>query len=723
MTPSTTWLKTLSAGALLQLACTAYAADVSPDTQAVGTVAAMTLDEKLRLVFGYFPGEIKGQRPEAGGVPMSAGFVPGVERLGIPYQQQTDAGIGVASQIGARPRERTALPAGIATAATWNPELAYAGGAMIGREAHLSGNNVMLAGGINLLREPRNGRNFEYAGEDPLLAGVMVGEQIRGIQSNHLIATIKHFAINSQETGRMQLSAKIGDSAARMSDLLAFQIAIERGDPGSVMCAYNRVNADYACENDYLLNQVLKRDWGFKGYVMSDWGGAHSTIPAAMRGLDQQSGWPFDQSPYFKDALKEAVQNGHVPETRLNDMAQRILRSMYAHGLMTHPVKIEGEKIDLAAHARISQEDAEQSIVLLKNKDGLLPLAGADKRIAIIGGLADVGVLSGGGSSQVYPVGGAIKTDEGYYFPSSPMAALAKRSNARLVYIDGKDVAAAKALAASSDLVIVFATQYTSETWDRREMSLPNGQDALIAAVGAANPRTVVVLETGSPVTMPWLDQVGAVLEAWYPGTSGGEAIARVLTGEVDASGRLPATFPASVAQLPRPALDGVTLPYDARFEVDYDIEGAAVGYKWFDKNQLKPLFAFGHGLSYTSFRYSALKATSSNGGIEVSFKVANTGQRDGKAVPQVYIAHHGAKWEAPKRLGGWRKLSLKRGEEQAASVSIDPRMLAVYDAVAHKWKVTGGEYTIILSEAADAPLASVKVNVPGREFAPGARQ
>jgi beta-glucosidase len=302
------------------------------------------------------------------------------------------------------------------------------------------------------------------------------------------------------------------------------------------------------------------------------------------------------------------------------------------------------------------------------------------------------------------------------------MKALAERLNAKFVYHDGKDAAAAAKLAASSDLAIVFATQWTAESVDVPNLSLPNNQDALVAAVGAANPRSVVLLQTGGPVTMPWLNSVGAVVQAWYPGTMGGEAIARVLTGEVDVSGRLPVTFPASETQLPRPKLDGLDLPKDTPFTVNYDIEGAAVGYKWFEKKGIKPLFAFGHGLSYTQFSYSGLKAAPKDGSIAVTFTTANSGQRDGKAVPQVYVAKSGSGWEAPKRLGGWDKLALKAGESRASSVTIDPRTLAVFDAKSNKWKIAAGEYTVTLAEASDKPVTNVKVRLAAREFAAGGR-
>ncbi|KQX01682.1 beta-glucosidase [Massilia sp. Root418] len=717
--------------AAVALACPVQAAP-SADERAARVVADMTQEEKLRLVFGYFATDFPPKKHLAPKEARrdSAGYVPGVPRAGLPPQWQADAGIGVATQSSStRPYERTSLPSGLATAATWNPALAYAAGAMIGKEARLSGYNVMLAGGVNLMRDPRNGRNFEYAGEDPLLAGVMAGEQIRGIQSNHLIATVKHFAYNGQETNRFTVSSELDDAAARVSDLLAFQIAIERGDPGAVMCAYNRVNGVYACESPYLLKEVLKQDWNFQGYVMSDWGAVHSTIPAANAGLDQQSGWPFDKSAYFGEALGEAVANRHVPEARLDDMAHRIVRAMFKHGVMDHPVAAEpAGGIDFEAHAAATQAASEESIVLLKNSGALLPLAAGTRAIAIIGGHADKGVLSGGGSSQVHAHGGMAVPNEGpahfpgpmVYHPSSPMQALAARSKARLTYLDGKDIAAAATLAAASDVAIVFATQWTAESVDAASLSLPGAQDELIAAVARANPRTVVVLETGGPVTMPWLDSAGAVLQAWYPGTRGGVAIARVLTGEVNPSGRLPATFPAAEAQLPRPAI------HPDQQRADYNIEGAAVGYKWHDLTGRKPLFAFGHGLSYTSFAYGGLAAQFRDGALSVSFMVKNTGPRAGKAVPQVYLAPAAGGWEAPKRLGGWDKLALQPGASASTTLTVDPRLLGVYHSASKTWRIADGEYVITLASAADAPAATVHVRLPaitldvrGRRLAP----
>lgn len=685
-------------------------------------LAAMTQEEKLRLVFGYFASR-QSDRPDFVRPPESregsAGYIPGIPRLGIPALWETDAGVGVATQGNAETfRERTALPSGMATAATWDPAIAYAGGAMIGDEARRSGFNVLLAGGVNLVREPRNGRNFEYGGEDPLLAGVMVGEQIRGIQSQRIISTIKHFAYNDQESGRHILNVELDEAAARMSDLLAFEFAIERSNPGSVMCAYNRVGGTYACENDWLLNDVLKRDWSYPGFVMSDWGAVHSTDKAANAGLDQQSAYTFDKQPFFGKPLADAVAAGRVPQARLDDMARRILTAMFTHGVVDHPVAEQAETIDFAAHAQVTRTDAERGAVLLRNQ-GMLPLAATTKRIVVIGGHADKGVLSGGGSSQVYPVGGrAVQGLEPatwpgpvIYFPSSPLEELRKlMPEADIRFVDGTDPDAAAKAARESDVAIIFATQWTSESQDF-ELTLPDGQDGLIAKVANANPRTAVVLQTGGPVLMPWLDTVDAVLEAWYPGTAGGEAIARLLTGAANPSGRLPVTFPASLDQLPRPTLDkpqkvdGKEQLFDVRYQ-----EGAAVGYRWFEAKGLKPLFPFGHGLSYTDFTFGDLAATATGSSLTVRVTVRNEGARSGISVPQLYIGPVAGGWEAPRRLGGWQTVQLEPGASATVDIAVDPRLLATYDTQAREWRIAAGDYRVQIAASSGVEPAQEQV-------------
>ena len=717
------WRRSLLAAAAVSFAAIASASIAqapSPDERASAAVAKMTEDEKLKLVFAYFGSDWQGKKPPAQARYGSAGYAPGIPRLQIPPQFETDAGVGVATQGGAATkRERTSLPSGIATAATWNPQIAFEGGRMIGSEARASGFNVMLAGGVNLARDPRNGRNFEYGGEDPLLAGTIVGSEIAGIQSNHIISTTKHYALNDLETGRKGHDVVIDHAAARMSDLLAFQLAIERGDPGSVMCSYNKVDGDFACENDWLLNEVLKGDFGFRGYVMSDWGAVHSTVKSVMNGLDQQSGWPFDDKPYLGSLLKQAIAAGKVPRARLDDMARRIVRSLYATGAADNPVS-EGGAIDYAASESVSQADAEQAIVLLKNGGNLLPLGPNVRKIAVIGGHADKGVLAGSGSSLVYPRGGnAVPGLEptGWpgpvmYFPDPPVQELRRLApNASVTFVDGTDLAAAAAAARAADVAIVFGTQWSSESIDVA-MKLDGNQDALIDAVAAANPRTVVVLETNAGVAMPWAARVPAIVEAWYAGTKGGAAIANVLTGRVNPSGHLPVTFYASVAQLPRPVRPGSNSEMDA-FTLPYS-EGAAVGYKWVDKNNLQPLFPFGHGLSYTSYEYGPVSAAPSpTGGVRVQFTMRNSGSRPGMAVGQVYASPAGGGWQAPKRLVGFAKVELAPGAAQTVAVDVDPRLLATFDETARAWAIAPGSYTLMLGASSRDLRANTTVTLP----------
>jgi len=698
---------------------------LSPDQRAELLLNAMTQEEKLTLVTGYFGVQqdwnkynFKEARPQ------SAGYVSGVPRLGFTAQWQTDAGSGVATQREAPPSlERTLLPSGISTASSWDPPLAERGGAMIGSEARSSGFNVMLAGGVNLTREPGNGRNFEYGGEDPLLAGTMVGALVRGIQSNHIVATVKHFALNDQERGRERVNVLIDEAAARMSDLLAFQIAIEVGDPGSVMCGYNLVNGAYACQNDWLLNQVLKRDWGFKGYVMSDWGAQHDTVLNANHGLDQETGVMEVGKYIWLDKLAGAISQKQVPQARLDDMVRRIARTLIAKGAIDDPV--QPGPIDFAAHARVTQAGAEDGIVLLKNQD-VLPLTEKTKRIAVIGGHADVGVLTGGGSAQVYPPGGMAVPGLGpsgwpgpiVYARSSPLSALrTELPNSTISWQSGTDLKAAADAAREADVAVVFVTQWTTESLDF-PLTLPDEQDKLVAAVARANKRTVVVLETGGPVLMPWIDQVAGVLEAWYPGSQGGSAIARVLSGTVNPSGHLPVTFPRSLEQLPRPKTAGEGVANDAHFDVRYD-EGPAVGYRWYAKKGHAPLFPFGHGLSYTSFTQTNLAARVEGGELKVTLTVRNTGKRAGKSVAQIYVSPAAGGWEAPRRLGAFGKVELAAGASQQLTLTVDPRLLANYEPKRQAFRIADGAYRVTLAPTARDAGQSVTVTLAERVIPP----
>ena len=699
---------------------------------------AMTLDEKLSLLFGYSSGDqlaqvdasiipgVNAKEVAAKVIPGSAGYISGIPRLGIPAQFQADASIGVRNPY----LERTSLPSSLATAASWDAKVVEAGGRMIGLEARLSGFNVMLAGGGNLAREAQNGRNFEYTGEDPLLAAEMAAGLIRGVQANHVISTVKHYLINAQETGRTLVSAQISEPALRMSDALAFELAIEKSSPGSVMCSYNRINDVYACQNHKWQNQVLKGDWGYKGYVMSDWGAVHSTVQDANGGLDQQSGFPFDKVPYFAKPLRDAVDDGSVPLARIDDMARRILWAMFDKGVVDHPLDDANKagSIDYAAHAQVAQTAAEQSLVLLKNEGAVLPLSPstAPKRVAIIGSYADKAVLSGGGSAVVTPIGGNAVPGLGpggwltqVWQPSSPMKALQQQLPATQFAFDaGNDVSAASKAAAAADVAIVFVHQWTAESLDAPSLNLEGNQDAVVSAVAKANPNTVVVVESGGAVLMPWAQDVKAILAAFYPGSGGGEAIARLLTGAVNPSGRLPITFPASTAQLVRQQIGGKS--GGPLFTVRYT-EGAAVGYKWFDLHGHKPLYAFGHGLSYTSFELGGLAASQAGKAaaqVTVKFSIRNTGNREGASVGQVYVrAPQTAGWEAPRRLVGFAKLALKPGQSGTSAVAVDPRLLATFDESTGDWVIAPGTYEVQLGAGSDDIRATAKVSLAGRRF------
>jgi beta-glucosidase len=668
----------------------------------------MTQQEKLSLVHGAIAARWGG-KPKPDGSIGSAGYIPGIPSLGIPALQETDGELGVANPGNIRPGDSaTAMPSDLALASTWDLRVARLQGQAVATEARAKGFNVLLGGAANLIRDPRGGRNFEYFSEDPLLTGLMAGSMIDGAQSRQMISAIKHFALNAQETDRVVLDARVEEAATRESDLLAFEIAIERGRPGAVMCAYNQVNGRYSCENDWLLNQVLKADWRYPYFVMSDWGAVHSAARAAMAGLDQESGEQLDTQNFFEAPLAQAVAKGEVPQASLDDMARRILTSIFAHGLADKADA--SDPVDFASSDRTALAVEREGAVLLRNQ-GLLPLSADVRRLVVIGAHADRGALSGGGSSQVAPRGGiALKEPLGrnramIFDPGAPLEAIRRQfPRARVDFDDGSSPARAAKAAAGADAVILFVDQWMTETADAPNLELPGEQDRLVDAVTRANPRTAVVLETGGPVLMPWLDQTAAVLEAWYPGQMGGEAIAEILSGAVNPSGRLPVTFPVSEAQLAHPKIQGDPhgAPigpvgrgghYGAIFTAVYD-EGAAVGYKWFFERAKRPLFPFGFGLSYTTFALSDLSANVSWAAVTASVTVRNSGERAGAATPEFYVS-------GPKganislRLVGWDRMDIKPGENRQAIVSIDPRLLATFDEAARKWRIEPGAYQL----------------------------
>ncbi|MEO8727719.1 MAG: glycoside hydrolase family 3 C-terminal domain-containing protein [Acidobacteriaceae bacterium] len=684
----------------------------TPDQRAEMVLKELTLDEKIDLMHGQgmpgWPTHMPRENQGNGG----AGFVLGIPRLGIPPIYMSDAAYGVRSSA-ENGRYSTALPSNISSAASWDPRAACAYGALIGRELRAQGYNMSLGGGVNLTRDPRNGRTFEYMGEDPILAGTMVGNRIKCEQAQHVIGDIKHYVLNDQESGREEVNAAISERALRETDLLAFEIGIETGHPAAVMCSYNAINGDYACENKHLLTDVLKDDWKFPGFVLSDWGGTHSTVKASAAGLDNEE--PLDE--FYGAKLRQAVQAGKVPISELDGHVRRILRSEFASGIIDFPIQKSVVNVD--AGFETARRIAEQSMVLLKNDNHALPLdRNKIHSIAIIGPHADTGMISGAGSAQVDPQGAtANKWQAQVWFPTSPLKAVSARAPGVNVKFDaGSDPASAAALAAQSDIAIVFAYQWTSEGMDLPNLSLPDNQDALIERVAAANPRTIVVLETGTAVTMPWIDNVQGVLEAWYGGSKGADAVANILFGDVTPSAKLPMTFPRSEADLPHPQMTipsaqelgkaAVMRTGEAKptFTVRYT-EGLKVGYKWYDAEHKPVLFPFGYGLSYTTYQYSDLKVDSFAPSV-ISFKLTNAGSRPGDEIAEIYAALPPSAGEPPKRLVGWSKVHLEAGESKNVSVTSPAKYLSIYNEAQTKWELVPGSYTFMVGGSSqDLPL------------------
>jgi beta-glucosidase len=678
---------------------------LSADERASLVVRQMTLDEKIAMVHGagwnhnIWVNDSATPTPTEM-APGAAGFLPGVKRFGIPPIQMADAAVGV-TRGAATGRYSTPLPSGLAEASAWSQALSHDYGALIGRELLNAGFNMSLGGGCNLAREPRNGRNFEYKGEDPILSGTLTGAAVRGLQEQGVIGDIKHLALNDQETKRNTLNAVLDMRSMRETDLLAFEIAIRDGHPGGVMCAYNRVNGVNACENAYLLNEFLKMDLGFEGFVLSDWRATHS-VQAALAGLDVEmpDGLGFDAK------LKDAVLGGQVPASRLDDMVHRVLRTEFAAGVVDHSPK--PQVTDIFAGFELAQRVAEQGSVLLKNDHQMLPLnVSKIKSIVLIGGHADVGVLSGGGSAQVDPPGGNAVPGPVHratvYDPSSPLKVMRQMlPGIDIRYVSGENLKEAAEAAQKADVAVVFSVQPAREDTDLVDLSLPGAQDILIRAIATANTRTSVILETGGPVEMPWLARVPSVLEIWYPGIRGAEALTNLLVGKVNPSGKLPITFPASEQELPRPKLTALS---EVSPTVNYE-EGLKVGYKWYDAEGKSPLFPFGYGLSYTKFSYSDLHANADP--LSVSFVLKNCGNSAGTEISEVYVSLPPNASEPPKRLIGWKRTALRPGESKQVSISLNPFFLSVFDVALDKWKTVAGTYKIeVGGSSANTPVGA----------------
>ena len=677
--------------------------DAQIHERADSLIKQMSLEEKLQFVASKYPSNAS---PGGG-----AGFIPGISRLAIPDLNIVDSATG----SGSTTQPSTTFPATIALAASWDPQLSFDYGVQVAKQLRAQGFGMGLGGGVNLTREPRAGRVFEYLGEDPVLGGELLAARTNGTQSQKVIATAKHFAGNEQETNRMGGNSQIDERTLRELYLLPFEIAVEKSHPLSIMCAYSRLNADYACESKFLLNDVLKEDWNFQGEVQSDWGATHSTTKAINAGLDEEEGSDAGPAFFSPVPVRYALASHTVSQERLDDMVRRKLYALIASGVMDDAPK-GGGKIDFAAGAAFAQSVEEQSIVLLRNQNDQLPLKGNTlKRIAVIGAHADAAVMSGGGSADtMHPVTGSFGGCGGLRFGKAdgcgwwrnpwlkvdvPLTqALQQLSPASIVsYAGNKDqnspfreytpdeIRDAVKLAHQADVAIVVVAQSAGEDFgDLPSLSLanPSNQNEMVEAVAAANPHTVVVIESGNPVLMPWNEKVSAIVEAWYPGEAGGKAIANVLFGKVNPSGKLPLSFPLHDQDTPTWGADG-TFAADPVYSEKLDI-----GYRWYDARRIAPMYEFGYGLSYTKYTYSKLSTEhTADHGLVVTFSVRNDGRVAGSEIAQVYLGID-SPGEPPRRLGGWTKLSLAPGETKQARLVIAPTALRVWSLDHERWEV-----------------------------------
>jgi beta-glucosidase len=684
---------------------------LAPAQRAGLLIGAMTLDQKIQQLHGQ-TGVIP-EVPECGR-PMR--HVPGIPELKIPTFRVTNGPIGVGTGDCSPQDKATAVPVSLGLAASFDAALAQAYGTLIGGEARTLGLHELEGPGMDLGRVAQGGRNFEYLGEDPYLAGVMAANMTKGIQSNGVIAMAKHFVLNDQETNRNSVSVVIDDRPYHELYLLPFEMTVKDGGIGSVMCSYNRIGGVYACENPYALTTVLRGQWGFQGYVQSDFGATHSTAASLNAGedLEMQSG-----RFYTPDAIRKALEDGSLKMATIDEALRRRYTEEFKAGVFDRPI-VHGT-IDAAAHGALAREFAEQSSVLLKNS-GILPLNAATvKTIALIGQsrYASSAAVGGGGSARISPLY-TVAPLEGLQDVLKGLGSSAT-VNLTVVADDLNDLAGAVAAAKSADVAIVMAGVYTSEGRDRPDLSLPTKQDGMISAIAAANPRTVIVLKDLDPVLMPWIDSVPAVLETFNPGEEDGHVAGRLLFGVVNPSGKLPMTYPRSAADTAANTPErypGIASPQG--YPVVQYSEGLEMGYRWFQAQGKTPLFPFGFGLSYTEFRISKLQVTPKTGDgkrpIELRFEIENVGQREGAEVAQVYLGLPPSASEPPKRLVAFEKVSLRPREKRVVRVTIDPAAssnpLSIWDSKAQNWTVPGGQYRIYVgnSSANAAQTASISV-------------
>jgi len=697
----------------------------TPDVRAQELMSAMTLEQKMRWL-----DEQAANNPTQttfGGVtyPPQVPCTPQITYADGPWEVTGVSGI------------TTGFPVPIAQTASWDTALSWTKGQAMGDEAFQEDRNGLLAPGINLARTPYGGRNAEFMGEDPLLAGTMAAQEIQGIQQGNptepVEAVVKHFVANDQELDRQLSSSNVDDRTLHELDGLAFEVATKEGQPAGVMCSYNQVNGIYACESPNTLTDYLKDELGFQGFVVSDFGAVHSTAPSLNAGLDQELNRPVFYTPAN---LEAALAAGTITEAQIDAAAFRVARAAIAEGLFDHPIPASpAANASTPAHLALAKQVAEEGSVLLKN-DGALPLTGKGLKIAVIGPTASATPINGISAKTVCSSRGepsaACSNNPGFVAPLDAITSRAQQDGDTVTFDNGSSLTSAAAAASAADVSIVFGYYTEGEGADRANINLDNGGDSLISAVAAANPNTIVVLETGSGVLMPWLNQVKGVLEAWYPGVQQGPALAALLFGDANPSGHLPVTFPQSTADLPTAGsaaqypgvfADGSTIrpPGDRTSirQVDY-AEGLQLGHRWDDAQGIQPLFPFGYGLSYTTFAEDHLQVTPAvvqdTKPIRVHFRLTNTGPRTGTQVEQVYLTLPVSSGEPPKRLVGWARVTLDPGQWKDVEVDIDPTSadhpLSCWDSGSQSWITPTGTFTVSLGSSVDNIDQSDKITV-----------
>ena len=672
-------------------------------------ISKMTIEEKVGMIHGN-----------------SSFTAAGVPRLGIPELITSDGPHGVRVEHGRGWNELknindsgTYLPVGVALAATWNPALGFAFGDVLGSEAKYRGKHVILGPGINIMRSPLNGRNFEYQSEDPFLVSKMVVGYIKGVQKNGVSACVKHFMANNEEVDRFTVNVEMSERALREIYLPGFKAAVTEGDVNTIMGAYNKFRGQFCTHNEYLVNKILKGEWGFKGVLMSDWGAVHNTMEAINYGTDLEMGSdigvPQLSFPnfYLGDTVVALVKSGKVPVSLIDDKVRRILRVLYKSSAFT---KDSNGEYGSEAHIATAKKIAEESIVLLKNESSILPLKlDKLKSIAVIGANADRKNSMGGGSSQVKalyevtPLQGFKKLakDMVFNYAEGYRIAIDEVANPKLI---AEAVEAAK----KSDVAIIVGgwTHGYMNDWDNRiqdaeavdkpNMQMPFGQDELIKAVEAVNPNTIVVLVGGGPIDMTqWIGKTKGIIEAWYGGMEGGTALAEVIFGKINPSGKLPVTFPKVLEDVPAHKLGD----FPGKNGVAVYREGIFVGYRYYDTYKVEPQFAFGHGLSYTTFTYKDLKLVKGiDNMVTANFTITNTGNVDGGEVAQLYIHKDKSAIErADKELKGFQKVFLKPNETKRVTIKLNKEAFQYYNETKKGWDTELGGYTIEVGGSSNA--------------------